>query len=108
MLDSPAGTDVLDLAEEFSDGHWVNQATEDKRVDELDVLFPAGDQLRSGQIVRVQAPASRSRTRIDLWDQPVKPTLLQHRRVDRDPVDVKAEGLLEAGVLPKGTVKVVR
>ena len=74
---------------------------------DVDVLFPAGDQLRSGQIVRVQAPASRSRTRIDLWDQPVKPTLLQHRRVDRDPVDVKAEGLLEAGVLCKGTVKVV-
>jgi hypothetical protein len=39
VLDSPAGTDVLDLAEEFSDGHWVDQATEDKRVDELDVLF---------------------------------------------------------------------
>jgi hypothetical protein len=77
-------------------------------VDEVVVLRPAGDQLANSEIVGIETPTSRFRAGIDLGDESVDPTIGEYRRFDLNPIDVKAERLMEVRFLTERAVEVVR
>lgn len=98
---------IADCEETFTDNDRVDETLGDEDVYEVAVFRSTCDQFGDREVVGVEAPTGRFRAGIDCGDEPVDSAVRENGRLDRDPVDVKPERLMEVRLLTERTVEVV-